>query len=254
MSMSQNRRVLLRTEKLSRNFGALPAVRDVSLEVKEREIRAIIGPNGAGKTTFLDLITNRTTPTSGEVYFKDQRITGEKPYNLVRKGICKTFQVSKLFPALTVFENVKIACIQQAGHVYHMFPKQKGYLRDEVLQTLSYVGMEHLVDEIAGELSYGDQKRLEIAVTLAMRPELLLLDEPTAGVARQEGYAIMEMILKLAEELKMTLLFIEHDMNIVFNYAHRISVMNEGELIVTGTPDEIRGNEFVQRIYLGGAL
>lgn len=252
--MSRNPNVILKTEKLTRYFGALKAVSDVSLEIMEEETRAIIGPNGAGKTTLLDLIVNRTSPTSGKVYFNGKDITNNKPFNIVRKGMCKTFQVSELFPLLTVFENAKIACIQKKGDVFNIFPKSHNYLRDEVMNVLGYVNMQHMKDEIAGELSYGDQKKLEIAITLAMQPKILLLDEPTAGVARQEGYDIMEMISKLAQEFHMTILFIEHDMDIVFNYADKISVMNEGELVVTDTPEKIRNNEFVQNVYLGGAL
>ncbi len=250
--MSAKNNLILKTEHLTRNFGALAAVSDVSFSVPEGEFRAIIGPNGAGKTTLINLIVNLTAPTSGKVWFDDKNITNKKPFQIVRMGMCKTFQISQLFKSLTVYDNVKIACIQKRNKTFNLFPHGNRYLKDEVLQVLDYVDMQHAVDNIAGELSYGDQKRLEIAITLAMEPKMLLLDEPTAGVARQEGYAIMDMVRELAQDLNMTTVFIEHDMDIVFNYSDQISVMNLGELIATDTPENIRNNEFVQKVYLGG--
>ncbi|MDR2257681.1 MAG: ABC transporter ATP-binding protein [Treponema sp.] len=242
---------VLQTEHLTKRFGQLSAVDDVSLAIPQGEIHAIIGPNGAGKTTLLDLITKRTVPTAGKTYFNNQEITQLPPEKIVNLGMCKCFQISKLFSNLTVFENIQIARINKTGKAFNLLPMKKGFLEDDVIRFLSYVGMTEQRHEIAGYLSYGDQRRLEIAITLAMEPSLLMLDEPTAGVARAEGYEIMQLVQKLAKDHDMTMIFIEHDMDIVFNYSDQISVMNSGRLIATGSPDEIRNNQVVQDAYLG---
>lgn len=246
------RKVILRTEGLTKKFGALVAVNEVNLEVYDGEIHAIIGPNGAGKTTFMDNVINRTPATKGRVFFEDQEITKLPPYKIVDLGISKCFQISKLFSNQTCFENVRIALIVKHNKVYDVVPKNPDYLREESLAVLRQVGIDHLADEVAAYLSYGDQRRLEIAIALALRPKLLLLDEPTAGVARSDGYAIMDMITKLVREEHITVIFIEHDMDIIFNYADRISVMNHGSLIATDSPANIRQNKFVQEAYIGG--
>ena len=248
------RKIALRVEHMVKSFGSLVAVNDVSLEVPDCQIRAIIGPNGAGKSTLLDLITNRTKPTSGRVFFQGEKITGLAPEKIVRKGMCKCFQISKLFTNLTVFENVQIARINKVGKCYHLLPVPRNYLKEEVEECLSFVGMADKINETAGYLSYGDQRRLEIAITLAMEPTLLMLDEPTAGVARAEGYEIMKMVRNLAASRHMTMLFIEHDMDIVFNYSDQITVLKNGTLVATGTPEEIKKNSFVQEAYLGGTV
>lgn len=246
--------VILETKQLSRSFGALKAVNRVNLQVLEGEAHAIIGPNGAGKSTLMDLIIKRTIPSEGQVYFQGKEITGMKPFDIANAGILKSFQISKLFSALSCFENIRIALIKRMGKTYDMLPKPKRYLWDECLQVLSMVGMEDKMDEIAALMSYGDQRRLEIAITLAMKPKLLMLDEPTAGVARAEGYEIMKLVRRLAAESGFTVIFIEHDMDIVFNYADRISVLSKGELLLTDTPEKVRKNHFVQEAYFGGAM
>lgn len=243
----------IRTENLCKNFGAVQAVKNVSLSVQEGQMHAVIGPNGAGKTTFMDLIVNKTRATSGKVFFYEEDITGMKPYKIAQKGLNKCFQISQLFPHLSCYENIKVALIQRLGKTYNLFPVARDYLREECEKELANVGMAHLMDETAAFLSYGDQRRLEIAITLAMKPKVLFLDEPTAGVARGEGYAIMDMIRRLNQEDGYTILFIEHDMNIVFNYSDIISVMNHGELVASETPQMIKNNSFVQEAYLGGA-
>jgi branched-chain amino acid transport system ATP-binding protein len=243
--------MILKTEGLTKEFGSLKAVDNVSLEVKEGEIRAIIGPNGAGKSTFLDLITNRTRPTSGKVYFKNKEITNLPPYNIVKLGMGKCFQVSKLFPELTVFENIQIALINKKGKVYNMYSSGQNILQDESLQILKSIELHQIADSLAGYLSYGDQRRLEIGITLALQPTLLLLDEPTAGISRSEGHRVMKLIKYLAVTNALTIVFIEHDMDIVFNYADLISVLHYGGLIATGTPSEIKNNSLVQSVYLG---
>lgn len=243
--------MILKTTGLTKEFGSLRAVDRVSLEIKEGEIRAIIGPNGAGKSTLLDLITSRTRPTSGRVYFKDKDITNLPPYSIVRMGMGKCFQVSKLFPELTVFENIQIAMISKFGKVYNMYSSGQTILQSEAVQILASIGLDKIADEIAGYLSYGDQRRLEIGITLSLQPTLLLLDEPTAGISRAEGYEVMRLVKDLAAKRALTIVFIEHDMDIVFNYADIISVLHQGALITTGTPAEIKNNRMVQSVYLG---
>ena len=243
---------ILKVVELNRYFGALHATKNVSFEVPDGQIRAIIGPNGAGKSTLMDLITNRTTPSSGKVYFKGEDITGLAPNKIVHKGMTKCFQISKLFNNLTVYENVQIARIEMNRKTFLLFPVKDTYLMEDVVKYLSMVGLEKHMNEVAAYLSYGDQRRLDIAIALAMDPQLLILDEPAAGVAREEAYSLMQLIRDLAKERNMTIIFIEHDMDIVFNYADEISVLQEGELIASGTPDEIKQNAFVKEAYLGG--
>jgi len=243
---------ILRVENLNRFFGALHATRDVSFTVPEGQVRAIIGPNGAGKSTLMDLITNRTRPSSGKVIFRGEDITGLAPEKIVHKGMTKCFQISKLFNNLTVYENVQIPRIEMNHRTFNPFPVRDTYLKKEVLRYLSLVGLEDKMNETAAYLSYGDQRRLDIAIALAMDPKLLILDEPAAGVAREEAYTLMQLIRNLGKEQNMTIIFIEHDMDIVFNYADEISVLRDGELIASGTPDEIKQNPYVQEAYLGG--
>ena len=243
---------ILRTENLCKNFGALKATDNVNFSIKKGEIRAVIGPNGAGKSTLMDVILNRTPASSGEVYFKDHKITHVPPYKIANLGLYKCFQISQLFPALTVFQNVQIALIKKHGKIFSMLPRKADFLRKEAEEILALVGMDKHMDEQARFLSYGDQRRLEIAITLAMDPELLILDEPTSGVARAEGYELMEMARNLARAKNITIIFIEHDMDIVFKYADQISILDHGCIIATDTPERIHENEFVQQAYVGG--
>ena len=244
---------ILTVSHLNKYFGALHATDDVSFEVPDRQMRAVIGPNGAGKSTLMDLICNRTPLTSGKVVFQGEDITGMLPHKIVRKGMCKCFQITKIFANLTVYENVQIARINMNKRAFSFKAVKDSFLRDEVFRFLTMVGIEDKANEVAGFMSYGDQRRLDIAIALAMEPRLLILDEPAAGVAREEAYRLMDLIRRLAAEEKMTMMFIEHDMEIVFNYADEISVMSNGALIASDTPDKIRQNEFVKNAYLGGA-
>lgn len=242
---------ILKVEGLNRFFGALQAVNDVSFEVPSGQMRAVIGPNGAGKTTLMDLICNRTPASSGKVIFRGEDITTLPPFKIVRKGMCKCFQITKIFPNLTVYENIRIARINMRRKVFSFIAVSDKYLKDEVEHFLSLVGIESKMNEVAGFLSYGDQRRLDIAIALAMEPKLLILDEPAAGVSREEAFKLMELVRNLGLKQGMTMLFIEHDMDIVFNYAEIISVMVNGSMVATGTPEEIRNNSLVQEAYLG---
>ena len=243
--------MILRTTGLTKDFGSLRAVNDVNMEILAGQIRAIIGPNGAGKSTLLDLVTNRTKPTSGKVYFQDKEITNLPSYAIASRGIGRCFQISKLFPELTAYDNIQIACISKRHKVYNMYANGSQILRDEALKILDSIGLSQMAGEYAGYLSYGDQRRLEIGITLGMQPTLLLLDEPTAGVSRAEGNDVMRLIKSLATERSLTIVFIEHDMDIVFNYADEITVMHQGGVIATGKPDAIKNSELVQNTYLG---
>lgn len=243
---------ILKVENLNRYFGALHATKDVSFEVPEGQVRAVIGPNGAGKSTLMDLICNRTTPNSGKVTFCGEDITGLAPYKIVGRGMCKCFQITQIFQNLTVYENVQIARINMNKKVFSFLRVNDTYLKEEIVHFLSLVGIQDKMNEIAGFLSYGDQRRLDIAIALAMEPKFLILDEPAAGVAREEAYKLMNLVRKLGIDQHMTMMFIEHDMDIVFNYADVISVMSNGAMLATGTPDEIKKNAFVQEAYLGG--
>jgi branched-chain amino acid transport system ATP-binding protein len=230
--------VILKTVGLSKDFGSLRAVNDVNLEIEEGSIQAVIGPNGAGKTTLFDLITNRTHPTSGKVYFQEKDITYLPPDKIVKQGIGKCFQISKLFPELSVFENIQVSCISKARKVYNMYLPGSDVMQDEVLEMIDSIGLTRLADASAG-------------ITLALQPTLLLLDEPTAGVSRAEGDEIMKLIKRLAAERALTIIFIEHDMDVVFNYAEDITVMHQGAIIATGAPEVIKNNKQVQSCYLG---
>ncbi len=245
------RQVILSTVDLTKDFGSLRAVDKVTMEIEEGEVRAIIGPNGAGKSTLLDIVTGRSRPTLGRTYFKESEITHLPSFAIAASGIGRCFQVSKLFPGLTVFENVQIACISKHKKAYDMHSSGANILDGEVGGLLDAIGLTQMAQQLAGYLSYGDQRRLEIGITLAMKPTLLLLDEPTAGVSRAEGHDLMRLVKSLAMDERLTIVFIEHDMDMVFGYADRISVMHLGRLMTTGTADEIRSNSMVRAVYLG---
>lgn len=244
--------IVLRTEGLGRTFGSLKAVDSVSLSVPRKQTRAIIGPNGAGKSTLMDLISKRTKPSSGKIWFDGKEITNLSPNEIATLGLGKCFQISKLFYKLSALENIQIALIHHNHNTYNMKSNAKTLYRDEAQEILRKIGIADKGNITASSLSYGDQRRLEIGITLAIEPKLLMLDEPTAGVARQEGYKLMQLVRDIAEEQGLTTLFIEHDMDIVFNYAEEISVMSHGQLIASGTPQEIRNDPFVRESYLGG--
>lgn len=244
--------IVLRTEGLGRTFGSLKAVDSVSLSVPRKQTRAIIGPNGAGKSTLMDLISKRTKPSSGKIWFDGKEITNLAPNEIATLGLGKCFQISKLFYKLSALENIQIALIHHNHNTYNMKGNAKTLYCDEAQEILRKIGIADKGNITASSLSYGDQRRLEIGITLAIEPKLLMLDEPTAGVARQEGYKLMQLVRDIAEEQGLTTLFIEHDMDIVFNYAEEISVMSHGQLIASGTPQEIRNDPFVRESYLGG--
>ena len=244
---------LLRVENVSKHFGSLVAVDGVSMTVEPGELRAVIGPNGAGKTTFFNLISGFLTQTSGKIIFEGEDISRLLPARRVWKGIARTFQITEVFPELTVRENLRIPVEVQAG--YRTSPwlsaDADGEIRARVTELLDMGGLGEKADRLVGELSHGDQRATEIMMALALKPRLLLLDEPTAGMGDQETYDITQLIRKLHRDQKLTIVLIEHDMRVVFHLADRIMVLAEGRTLAEGTPKEIAANEAVQAAYLG---
>jgi len=246
---------VLEVSNVSRRFGSLVAVREVSLRVEKGELRAIIGPNGAGKTTFFNLISGFFPPTAGRIAFDGRDITALPAHARVVLGIARTFQITEIFPELTVSENVRISAEVTDG--YRLRPwisrTERAKVSRQVEETLELTGLGAKSDRLVGELAHGDQRAAEIAMALALRPRLLLLDEPTAGMGDQETYEITQLIRRLHRESNFTIVLIEHDMRVVFHLADRVTVLDQGSLLAEGTPEEIATNEAVQSAYLGKA-
>lgn len=241
----------LETKDLFKSFDGFVAIRDVSFRLEAGEKHAIIGPNGAGKTTFFNLITGHLQPDRGEVALEGRPITGMPPHGIVRLGVARSFQRINIYPRMSVFENVQVALIARDRRHFSLFALGAKLNRDETEELLSLVGLADEADETAGELAYGKQKQLELAIALAANPRVLLLDEPTAGMSPQETMEAIKLIERISEARGLTLLFTEHDMSVVFGIADRISVLHHGELIFSGRPDEARRDAEVRRVYLG---
>jgi branched-chain amino acid transport system ATP-binding protein len=244
---------LLRVENISKRFGSLTAVNGVSMTVESGELRAVIGPNGAGKTTFFNMISGFLSPSSGRVVFDGKDITPISPTRRVWLGIARTFQITEVFPELSVRENLRVSVEVAAG--YRLSPwlsrKADGEIRARVTELMDMGGLSNKADRLVGELAHGDQRATEIMMSIALKPRLLLLDEPTAGMGDQETYDITRLIRKLHREQRLTIVLIEHDMRVVFHLADRIMVLAEGAMLAEGTPQEIAANEAVQAAYLG---
>jgi len=243
--------VLLRLEGVSKRFGGLRAVEDVSLEVRQGDRHAIIGPNGAGKSTLFNLITGRLKPTSGRIWFNGRDITGKPVDRIARLGIGRAFQITSIFPRLTVRENLQYAMLAHRGLTSRPFGIARRIFRDEAMTLLEAVGLGAYADLPAGQLSHGDQRAIELAISLALGSKLILLDEPTAGMSPFETQKAMELVRRIATERKLTLLFSEHDMEVVFGSARTVTVMHQGRVLVEGTPEQVRRNPEVQKVYLG---
>jgi branched-chain amino acid transport system ATP-binding protein len=245
---------VLETQRLGRAFGALLAVSDVSIAVAPGELRAVIGPNGAGKTTLFHLVSGLLPPTAGRVLFRGEDITALGAPERCRRGISRTFQITSIFPELTVLENVRIAVQLKAGGNFRLFG---GGARIEASarrarESLAALGLDERADAPAATLPHGDQRLLEIAMAVAQEPELLLLDEPTQGLSPEDTAATVAVIRRIARERRLTILLVEHDMDVVFDLADRVSVLHFGQLIADGAPGEIRADPTVQKAYLGG--
>jgi branched-chain amino acid transport system ATP-binding protein len=246
---------LLEVQNVSKHFGSLIAVNSISMTVEHSELRAIIGPNGAGKTTFFNLITGFFTPTSGRIVFDGQDITDLLPAHRVWRGMARTFQVTEIFPELTVRENLRIPVEVASGLRLRPWLSQADdeKIRSRVDELLAMGNIADKADSQVGVLSHGDQRATEIMMSLALKPRLLLLDEPTAGMGDQETYDITQLIRRLHKDHKLTIVLIEHDMRVVFHLADRIMVLDQGKFLAEGTPQEIAANEAVQTAYLGKA-
>jgi branched-chain amino acid transport system ATP-binding protein len=242
---------MLEVRGLSKSFSGFKAVNRANLNVNKGEIVAVIGPNGAGKTTLFNLVTGILKPDEGQVIFKGEEITGLPAHKTCKKGITRSFQVVNIFSRLTVFENVRISALSQQGKTYHWFTPSRELANKETSEILESVGLIAKKDNVCGALSHGDQKVLEIAIALAGKPELLILDEPTAGMSPEETTRCIDLIKQLSVQLGLTILFCEHDMELVFAIANRIMVMVHGSTIIQGLPGEVRCHKGVQDAYLG---
>lgn len=245
---------LLETRGLTRRYGAFTAVNDVDLEIAEGSIHAVIGPNGAGKTTLFRLLTGLVRPTAGTVRFAGEDITGARPHTLARRGLVQSFQLTTIFPRLTVLESVQAAVIARRRRCYDMY---SWFHRNDVAEArsvLAKVGLAALADTEARTLSHGDQRALDVALALAVRPKLLLLDEPTAGMSTVETQQTIALITDLARSEGLTVLFSEHDMDMVFGISETISVLHQGRVIAHGPADSVRADDAVMAIYLGGSV
>jgi branched-chain amino acid transport system ATP-binding protein len=250
---------IMRAEHVTKEFGGLVAVSDVSIDIPTRSIVSMIGPNGAGKTTLFNMLTGLYKPSAGRIYLEDRDITAKRPDIITSLGVARTFQNIRLFRAMTALENVVVGrhARMRAG-VWGSIVRLPGVRREEraarerAREILDYVGLDHSqFDQLAGNLSYGDQRRVEIGRALASDPTLLLLDEPTAGMNPQESDRLTDFMRKLRDDLGLTILLIEHDMRVVMGISERITVLDLGERIAEGPPDEIRGNARVIEAYLG---
>jgi len=242
---------VLETRGLSKSFGGVRAVSGVDLAMPRGEIRALIGPNGAGKTTFFNMLTGQLIADAGEVRFKWERLSGLPPHAVWRRGVSRTFQITATFATLTALDNVRVGRLSHLGKTYAMLESSRGLQADEARALLDQVGLAEQADRVAAVLAYGDLKKLELAVALANDPEVLLLDEPTAGMAPAERGALMALAERIARARGLTVLFTEHDMDVVFSVADRIMVLHQGRVIAEGPPAAVRADAQVQRVYLG---
>jgi branched-chain amino acid transport system ATP-binding protein len=240
---------ILETGGLCVSFGGLRALDDVNFAVEQGEIRAIIGPNGAGKSTFFNCLTGVLRPSAGRILFAGENITGLSPDRISQKGIARSYQITNILPNATVFENARIAA-QSRRHSWSLLTHHRAYrdIADKAEAVLGAVGLEGKAEELAANLSHGEQRHLEIAIALATEPRLLCLDEPTAGMSAAETHETMELVHRIAQGL--TILIVEHDMQVVMELAQRITVFHHGEIVAEGTPDEIQANPRVLEVYL----
>ncbi|KIF82343.1 ABC transporter ATP-binding protein [Noviherbaspirillum autotrophicum] len=249
--------VILETRNLTKGFKGFVAVNDVNFKVRRGSIHALIGPNGAGKTTFFNLLTKFLTPTSGSIWFNGDDITGLKPEQIAHRGVIRSFQISAVFPHLTVLENVRIGLQRQLGTSFHFWKSERslGILHDRARQLLTEVDLDKFADTMTVDLPYGRKRALEIATTLAMEPELMLLDEPTQGMGHEDVGRVTELIKKVSAG--RTILMVEHNMSVISGICDRISVLQRGALLAEGSYEEVSNNPQVMEAYMGttgGAL
>lgn len=248
--MPETNEIILELKEVNKSFGGLLAVDKVNLSLNKGELRALIGPNGAGKTTLLNLINGTLPVSGGQIVFKGKEITNLSPHRISHIGIARTLQITSLFSGSTVYENIWIA-VQSRKRIYNplVHASKRKDVKDKTEYMLELIGLKEKAQKISSELSYGDQRILEIGVALSTEPELLLLDEPTAGLSTEESVILVKKVQGMIAG--KTIILVEHDMGVVMNLAERITVLNYGEIIAEGTPQEIKDNEEVRKIYLG---
>jgi branched-chain amino acid transport system ATP-binding protein len=245
--------MMLAVDKVKKSFDGFVAVNGVSFSLPKGELCSIIGPNGAGKTTLFNLITGHLPVDEGKLTFKGIDITRMPPHRICRLGMGRSFQRTNIFPRLTVFQNIQAAVLVHRGESLNFFKPVEPFFQEETHAILIRVGLKDHAEKVSGSLSYGFQKQLELGIALASEPELLLLDEPTAGMSAQETRQTIELIGRITREKGLTLLFTEHDMEVVFSISERIMVLHQGRLIAEGSPEEVRNNPDVKKVYLGEA-
>ena len=243
---------VLDVDRLSKSFGGILAVNDVSFTLAKGELLALIGPNGAGKTTCFNMLMGQLKPSAGDVFLHGENLKGLAPRQIWRKGVGRTFQITGTYPSMTVIENVQMALISHHRLLFSVLAYAHRLYREEALALLDLVGMADQAERASAILAYGDLKRLELAIALCHEPSLLLMDEPTAGMAPKERIALMRLTADIVQQRGISVLFTEHDMDVVFGHAHRVMVLNRGELIADGSVDDIRNDPRVQEVYLGG--
>lgn len=242
----------LEVRNLAKSFGGVQAVANVSFDLEQGELLALIGPNGAGKSTCFNLLYGNLRPDSGSVKLDGLELIGQKPRQIWRHGVGRTFQITATYGSMSVAENVQMALISDARQSFRAHGRAARLHRDKALSLLELVGMADQADRAANVLAYGDLKRLELAIALAHDPKLMLMDEPTAGMAPRERLALMALTADIVADRGVAVLFTEHDMDVVFEHAHRALVLNRGKLLAEGSVDEVRANPEVREVYLGG--
>jgi branched-chain amino acid transport system ATP-binding protein len=242
---------VLEVHELAKSFGGIQAVSNLSFDLDEGQLLAMIGPNGAGKSTCFNLINGQLRPDHGSIVIRGKKINGYLPRQVWQLGVGRTFQVTSTFASMTVLENIKMAIMSYHRRTRSLFSRVRKLYNDESMKLLKLVGIEDQHDRACGVLAYGDLKRVELAVALANNPRLLLMDEPTAGMGTAERRSLMELASNIVKTRHIGVLFTEHDMDVVFTNADRIIVLNRGELVADGTPQEVRNSPKVQEIYLG---
>ena len=244
---------ILKVQNLYKAFGGLRAVVDVSFRLEAGQLMAMIGPNGAGKSTCFNLINGQLNPDQGSIFIMGQKVNGEKPRDVWKLGVGRTFQITSTFPSMTVLENVQMSLLSHNRRTKSLFTNVSRLYVAEAMALIEQVGIADQADRPCGVLAYGDLKRVELAVALGNQPKLLLMDEPTAGMGPAERQGLMKLTESIAHTREMGVLFTEHDMKVVFDYANRVLVLNRGKMIAEGSPDEVQKNNEVKKIYLGTA-
>lgn len=245
--------IILKVQNLHKAFGGLRAVVDVSFRLEAGQLMAIIGPNGAGKSTCFNLINGQLNPDQGSIFIMGQKVNGEKPRDVWKLGVGRTFQITSTFPSLTVLENVQMSLLSHNRRTKSLLTNVSRLYVAEAMALIDLVGIADQAHRPCGVLAYGDLKRVELAVALANQPKLLLMDEPTAGMGPAERQGLMKLTESIVHTREMGVLFTEHDMKVVFDYANRVIVLNRGKIIAAGPPDEVQKNNEVKKIYLGTA-